>query len=393
MKKLIAILLVALLAIVLVACGGNDTTTPATTTDGGTVTTTEGGNDTTTEETTTEPEEDEDEPRFAEGIDIMNGDYEYMAVNPFWSQGMYPCAFEDQHIQLDFNWSLVFTMTETSEGVYEQLISTDTTLPEGTPNDQTWIVNDQYKWIVVIDGEEFEITRFSILNDVVSGYIRMDLGPDYQPHDELHEYEIDLKIYDKDTGELAFWAWFSDPNLCGKYEFEKPAPIVMAPAEKPEGVEALPTGALVGVSGAAGFNASETYVNLFDGMVRTKLCTNDVTTSIIFGISEDMVANGFNIKGFSIVGANDDEQYSSRIITNFKLSGATSGDDGAAWVTLVDQDWGDEPFTPVNYGEQYYAFSQDSSYRYYKLEITHATDMYQISELLLYAETGSVSVN
>lgn len=391
MKKLIAILLVTLLAIVLVACTG----TPETTTSGeGGTTTTAPVVTTTPEKTTTKEPEVTEAPRFSEGIDIMNGDFDYAAVNPFWYQSSWPAQFEDQHIALDFNWALVFTMQESPEGIYEQLIITDQeAVDAGLPNDQTGRVNDQYKWVVVIDGEEFEIKRFSLLNDIVSGYIRMDLGPDYQPHDEMHYYEIDLKIYDNETGALTYWAWFSDPTICGPLEWEKPAPIVMIPDETVdlEEVEQLPVGALTGVSGAAGFNASETYVNLFDGTVRTKLCTNDVTTAIIFGINADKVLDGYTIKSFSIVGANDDAQYSSRVITKFKLYGAASGEENAAWDLLCDVDKTEDFGDVVNYAERNYAFTKDSTYRYYKLEIEHATDMYQISELLLYAQKGSIS--
>ena len=118
MKKLLAILLVAVLALALVACGGDPVTT-----------TTEATGSSTTPDTTTTPDSDpvdpnpgpggdvENPPLFSEGINILNGDYEYMAVEPFWYDGTWPCQFEDGHMQLDFNWALVFKMNETMEGV------------------------------------------------------------------------------------------------------------------------------------------------------------------------------------------------------------------------------------------------------------------------------------
>ena len=392
MKKLLAILLVAVLALALVACGTEpETTTSSTAADTNTTPDTSSSvADTSSTEDPSGEVEPEDPPLFSEGIDIMNGDYEYMAVEPFWYDGTWPCQFEDGHIQLDFNWALVFKMQETMEGVYEQLIHTDDTLPAGTPNDQTWIVNDEYKWVVIIDEEEFEIKRFSILNDVVSGYIRMDLGSEYQPHEEMHEYDIVLKIFNAESGALEFWAWFTDPDLGGLLEWEKPAPIVMIPDENvDENTEALPAGSLTGISGAAGFNASETYVNLFDGMVRTKLCTNDVTTPIIFTLSDDIVNPA--IKSISLVGANDDDRYSSRLVTNFKVYGAASGGEDAAWDLLCEVNLSEEEIgTITNYGERNYEFTKESNYRFYKLEIEHATDMYQISDIILYGVKGSV---
>ena len=377
MKKILALLLVAILAVALVACGGDGTTTK-------TETTTAPKTETTTApktETTTAPVEDEDKPLFEEGIDIMNGDYENAAVNPFWNQSSWPCAFEDGHVDLDFHWALVFTMMETDNGIYEQLIYTDPDAAPGAPNSETGYVNDDYKWVVTIDGKDYEITRFSLLNDRVSGYIRMDLGPDYQhPEEDPHDYEIVLKIYNAEDESLAFWAWFTDPELCGPYTYEKPAPIVMIEdPNRPASHKALPEGSLVGISGAAGFNASETYVNLFDGRVRSKLCTNDVTTPIEFMIKE----GAKSIVSYSLVGANDDESYQSRLVTNFVLYGSA---DGQSWTQIDAQNFDPATVTITNYGEINYQLETPVTYQYFKLEITHATDMYQISEIILYTE-------
>ena len=124
MKKLLAILLVAVLALALVACGTEpETTTSSTAADTNTTPdTSSSAADTSSTEDPSGEVEPEDPPLFSEGIDILNGDYEYMAVEPFWYDGTWPCQFEDGHIQLDFNWALVFKMNETMEGVYEQLI-------------------------------------------------------------------------------------------------------------------------------------------------------------------------------------------------------------------------------------------------------------------------------
>lgn len=398
MKKLFAILLIAVLVLALVACGGDPETT----------TTTEAAGSSTTPDTTTTPDsdpvdpapgpggegeggdveggdDDEDDvpPHFEEGIDIMNGDSDFMAIDPFWNSS-YPCAFENHHSALNFNWALVIKMQESTESVYEQLIGMNPDMEEGTSN---FVVFNQYDWIVEIDGVDHKIENFSVYNFGTSGYVRLDLGEDFTFAEGEHEYDISLKIVDAETGKLEFWAWFADP-LCGKYPFTEPAPIEMVPDPTVgEDVAVLPTGALVGVSGPAGFS-SESYTNLFDGEVRKKLCSDDPATSIIFAISDDVLT--YTIKSISIVGANDDESYTDRIVTSFKVYGADSGEENAAWDLLVTAD-GTKEVTPVNYGEVNYAFTKDSTYRYYKIVLDRPEGTYQFSEVLLYAEKGSVT--
>jgi len=384
MKKFFALFMVAILVVVLVACGGGETTTqkPDTTTEPKTNETTpkapvtEDPTPGTTEPKTpdTDPPAVDDEPLFAEGVDIMNGDFENQAVNPFWNQGSWPCAFEDQHPALEFNWALVFVMFQTENGIYEQLVFTDPDTEEG-------YINDDYKWIVVIDNVEYEIERFSFINNKDNGYIRMDLGADFELNEEdPHDYDCVLKIYDREAETLEFWAWFTDPDLCGLYTFEKPAPVVMIDdPNRPENHVALPAGSLTGISGAAGFNAEETYVNLFDNQVRSKLCTNDVTTPIEFMIKDGPKT----IVSYSLVGANDDVSYSSRVVTNFKLLGSN---DGQAWTQIDVRNFDPSTVTIANYGELNYQLETPVTYQYFRLEITHATDMYQISEIVLYTE-------
>ena len=391
MKKIFLLVLVALLAVALVACGGEPTTEPETTTTEPTTTTTaadtttiaDGGDTTTTEE----PDVTDSPAHFAEGVDIMVGEPDYMAIEPF-AFNSFPCAFENHHADLDFNWALVIRMIESPECVYEQLIGVNPDLdPTSTSN---YVVNNQYKWVVEINGTNYEIERFSCYTFITSGYVRMDLGPDFELEQGTHNYDISLKIYDIDTEKLEFWAWFADP-LCGVMEFETPAPEVIVPSTGVgEDVEALATGKLQGISGPAGFS-SESYTNLFDGEVRKKLCADDATTPIIFAITEDVLT--YQIKGISLVGANDDATYTDRIITKFKVYGASSGEEDAAWDLLCDVDATETYGEVVNYGEHYYEFTKTSEYRYYKIVLEREAGTYQFSEVLLYAEKGSVTTN
>ena len=390
MKKLLVLLLVAILALALVACGEETPTTTTATGSSSTpdTTSTPAASDSTpaAPDSPSEPTgevEPESKPLFAEGENIMNGKYEYMAIDPFWSDGAWPCAFENHHPELGFRWCMVFKMLPTDEFVQEQLIGMDAETGFGE-------AFSDYTWTLVIDEEEHVIKNFCIPQRTGFIYVRMDLGEDFVPVEGEHEYEVVLKITDSATNELVFWAWFTDPSICGPYPFEKPADIVMVPDEKPSGVTALPEESLIGVSGPAGYNASETYVNLFDGSVRTKLCTEAVTDPIIFTIKDSV--STFTIKGFSIIGANDDQKFTERVITKFKLYGADSGELDATWDFLCEEDRTIEEFGEVvNYGERYYAFTKDSTYRYYKIVLDRPEGTYQFSEVLLYAEKGSVT--
>ncbi len=397
MKKLLIVVMIALLAVALVACGGNDTTTkkPEGTT-GGTVTTTGG----TT--TTTEPTDDTEEPDdpvvtgtilYDEGVDILFGDLANAAINPFWSEGMYPCAFEDFHKALDYNWALVFTMNETENMIYETLVFTDPDAPTDAPNSQTGMINTDYQWFVYIDDVEYEIKRFQFLNDITKGYFRCDLGEEFEPKVDPEDpeapvsYDIKLKIVEKATNKVAFWAYMTDPELLQPYEFVKPDPIEMVddPNRDPSHVAlgSKENPALKGLSGAAGFNADETYENLFDNDVRSKLCTNDVTTAIEFQIID--LNSAVNVVSYSLVGANDDAQYTTRLVSNFKLYSSSTGA-ADSWVLIDEVNLGEEIGEVINYGERNYKLDATCTHHYYRLEITHATDMYQISDIILYAE-------
>ena len=399
MKKILVLMMVVLLAVALVACGGDDTTTqkPQTTTAPKVDTTTAPKVDTTTApkvdtttapggDTTTAPGGEVNKPLFEDGVDIMNGDYENAAINPFWNQSMWPCAFEDHHAVLNFHWSLVFVMQETENGIYEQLIYTDPDAAPDAPAEQTGFINDEYKWVVSIDGTDYEITNFSFINNRTSGFIRMDLGENYKhPDEEVHDYNIVLKILNAEDNSLAFWAWFTDPNLCGPYTYEKPAPVIMVDdPNRPASHKAIPQDSLVAIAGPQGFVATELYGNLFDGQVRSKLCTEDIDTPIEFMIKD----GAKTVVSYSIVGANDDEGVfaagePNRFLTNFVLYGSN---DGQSWIEIDSRNIDPATFEIKNYGEKNYQLSSAVTYQYFKLEVDHPTSMFQCSEIVLYTE-------
>ena len=72
------------------------------------------------------------------------------------------------------NWAYVILFTESENAIYEDLVMTlqDS---EGDDSD-AWVLNQDYKWVVTVDGKPIEIKRFSIYHQVTGGYVRLDLG-------------------------------------------------------------------------------------------------------------------------------------------------------------------------------------------------------------------------
>ncbi len=378
MKKLLVLLLALLIAALLAACGNGDNTTPTTTDStaptAGSSTPEASGTEApvSTTPTTTEPPVTT-EPLLP-GTDILNGDFENMAINPSW-QGANACAFEE-HVALDFHVALVVQMIACDNGIYEQLILT--TDPDSDSNQTNWELNADYRWVVEIDGEEIEIERFSILNDQVSGYVRMDLGADWTYSDEVdedgyHSYDIWLKIYDDTQNKLAFWAYLTDPNWNGSYDFAKPEPIVMIDDENRDPSHiALPADSMTPLAGPAGMS-NETYNYLFDGNVRSKLCTNNTTDPI-----DMMFDDTVHIVSYSIVNANDNETYPERTLLEWKLYGSM---DGAQWTEIDSQSLTEADST--NYLEHNFVLDEEAEYKYFRFEPI-VTAMYQLSEIVFY---------
>ena len=390
MKKLLVVAVVALLALALVACGGETATTTkgetVTTTAAPTVDTTVAGEPTTTTpavvdttaptvDTTVVLNTDVNTPDTAPaqaGIDIMNGAIEDMAIDPTW-KGLWPCAFENHHPELNYKWCLVVKMLPTENCIQEELIAMD-------PDTGFGIAFEDYTWTLTIDGVDFVIDTFNIPQRDGFIYIRMGLG-DWAPIVGEHEYDIKLTITDAATKEVLYWAYFTDPYWGGPYYFEGSAPIEMIPTEKPADVEQVPTSALTGISGPDSLAATETYVKLFDGQVRSKFCSSEYG-DIIFTVKD-----ASSIRGISLVGANDDEKFPERVPVKFKLYGS---DDGSNWSLVLDVNKSVEELTITNYGEYYYGFAEAVDYGYFKLIVEDAsgaaTPKYQFSEINLFTD-------
>jgi len=400
MKKLLVVAVVALLAIALVACGGETATTttkgaettpkaPAVTTPKD-VTTTPKAPDATTPKVpgteTTTPDTPPVTPPEEEGINLL-WEEGYMAIGNMDSAFF---AFEDFHASLDNNVALVISMNDQG-GVYNDLFIIDTENPDTNTN---WEPNMDYTWVVTIEGVKWEISRFSLFNNTTSGWVRIDLGPNFKwslfDYDENNQYtfeQVRIDIYDSEKN-VAYFADLTDDELWGAYLHTKPAETIMVPdANRPAGLVAVDQALATPLSGPDS-GISEGYKQFFDGKVQTKICTGDNGEDKAVTVK---YAETLNVVGFSIVNANDNANSNGRTIVSFKLYGSETGEEGT-WTEIYAADGTDGAGNAIdkstistNYLERYYALSGVASYQYFKF-VAENGEMWQASELLFYQE-------
>ena len=245
---------------------------------------------------TTEPVPPETTP---EGIDILYGDEADRAIDPDWNQG-HSIAFENHHASLNYNWALVIKMIRSENAIYEDLV-----LTVGDEDGVSGFVDDKYRFVVTIEEQNFEIERFSLYHKVNEGYIRMDLGADYVLFEDPEEDGVDvwLRIYDDDTDELVYYAWFTDYHYDGPYQF----PSCGGPPSELPSYAGLSTLYATPVSGPEG------YEKLFDGTMQTALLTSD-TEGIVWKYDKAVKA-----VGYLLVGAGDDALHPERVPTGFLI--------------------------------------------------------------------------
>ena len=388
MKKIILLVLAALVLVALVACGGETTTASTTTEAPGTTTEAPG----TTEDpgNTGEPGNpgETGDALYSEGIDILCGepDDRVIAAFPGGLYGEAPFLIEDHHADLKEagnKWALVFKIQESGNVLYDVLFPP----MEDEEGNITRQPNPLHQWIIVINGKPIYVKDWANgYGETGCDFTRAGLG-DWEPQYGEQAYEISIKIIDAESDEevILYWANFADELLGGAYIWARPEKLGMVGATIPEGYEKLlgeDVNYLEGITGPK-TNPAESYTNLFDADVNTKLCTGDQETAIYFQISEKVTA--FDIKGMSIVGANDDQDYGSRCPKKFTLYGTNDSavDTTEEWTPLLTVE--EETINNTNYAERYYDLESEGEvkFRYYKLVVEQG-DMYQFSELLFY---------
>ncbi len=128
-------------------------------------------------------------------------------------------------------------------------------------------------------------------------------------------------------------------------------------------------------STAGGFNDGETAASLFDSAPYTKLCTNNVGYTIEWKLDKAAM-----IYGYSIVTANDTQQYDRRPIA-WTLEASANGKN---WTTVSDVSNGNIP--RENYYETLYAI-EEGKYQYFRFTLKAPTEgMTQMSEITLYTD-------
>jgi len=395
MKKILLFVLVALVLVALVACGETTTATTTTNTPGSTSGQPGGSTPGSDEGNTPGGEVDPDyKPLYNQGIDIFYGpDPNWWAIDPY-AFDQQPVMFEDHHQSLDYEWAMIFRITESAEMVYDDLFPALTDEETGTTERKP---NPLYQWTIKIDDTEIPITKWAnAYGDTTCDYARVGLG-DWKPVEGEHTYKISIKITLAGSEEIVYWANLADENFGGGYYWNRPAKMgIVADPTVPNSVEMLAgsdKNYLEGLAGP-GTSGTETYVSLFDYNVNSKLCTNDSATAIVFMVSEKVT--DFTIKGMSIMGANDDDPYTGRVPKKFALYGTNeAAADPAAdyWKPVLSVD--EETVPAVNYGERYFDLTTESSYRYYMLVLDESADedtTYQFSEIIFYVTKGEWAV-
>lgn len=407
MKKIILLVLAAILVVALVACGGETTTTtkaPTTTTapqQGGNNdnSDTPGNEDDTdvpgNEDDTDTPGNDHVTGITENSIDIISGeDLDNWAIEAYNSRlNGRGCKFENHNPVPNSPWYLVFALMDCEAALGEFFFDIDAESGRA-------YYRDMFTWILEIDGEAYTITNF--YNETRDGFIwvRMILPDNFKFAEGTHGYDVVLKICNASNNEVLYYAWFTDEEFGGAYEFALPSPIEMKPDEnKGDNETLLVNGTDVVVNnGPVGSNTSELFGNVMDGDFGTKLCTKEVDTAIIFTVSDNVWSESFVLTGISIVGANDDEKRPNRTIQKFALYGSESPDAADDdWTLILSVDKSSSFGDVVNYGERYYAIENGSNFQSYKLVVLDQPledgkdyGLFQLSEILLYADKDSV---
>lgn len=396
MKKIIALFVVLLaLCVVFAACGDDPTTTagkdstdaagtteapagttqaPTGTTEAPTGTTTEDPTGTTEAPTGTSTEDPGDDKPEPEGIDIYNGDMDYLALTN-WVNSMYPVTIENFHAELNFQPAAVINFQETLMGVYEDLVWTD---------ENGASVNPSYTWKLTINDVEYTITEFSIFNNTSSGFVRMGLGDDFEyaePADPDHpEYGADYTMYLKILDSSGKVTYYADLSIYGPISIVTPTTVEMVADPDRDPAHKLIEG-VTAISGPAGMNF-EGYENIADNDVRSKLCTNDAATPIVFSFSTPTP-----VVSYSLVNANDNESYVDRTPMAWTLEGSN---DSSSW-TIVDTvdlaaEGVEQAAEATNYLERNFVLDNAAEYSYYRLTITSSHGTLQMAEVFFYTE-------
>ena len=314
-------------------------------------------------ESSTTPDETPDEPVMADD-----------AIDLFATEGLLgDFAIEDHH---GFNnHQLAFVFYIDNAAIYQEI--------RGMGFDSENWSNAKYQWILTVNGEKTVPEKFSIYDGNEWGYFRVDLGPcdNFEYTDSKASFEFSLVIVEVATNEIKYYADFAK-NI-GALTHQNG---IIPDETKPEGITAVE-----GVTCVSGpdKDGEEGAAKLFDGDIKTKLCTGDE------GAEHAIVATLGSAKtlvGISLVNANDNDGANGRTVTAFEV-----------WVSADGTNWGDAPAWSTdgagvdkseisqNFAERYYDFGKAITATYVKLVINNG-EMYQMSEVIFFEGEAAAPV-
>jgi len=137
--------------------------------------------------------------------------------------------FENACEAFDHNTAICLTWNQGKENnlfynsiFYDDLLINETDLEKRA-------INPEYKWVVTIDGVEYEITRFDLKNASLQTNIYLDLGPDFSfdlfDYNENNQYTFEnvrLDIYDSEGNLFCYSPLTNNYRFPNGYTHTKP---------------------------------------------------------------------------------------------------------------------------------------------------------------------------
>ena len=276
-------------------------------------------------------------------------------------------------------WTFGFYMEACENGIYELLFPT----PNKNEPKPAWEVNMDYQWVITLDGEAVEIQNIHLVHNVTNGSVILDLGDWQYPTDKQvdgnHNFDIRIDIFDAYTGNLVFYAWFTDPENLNKHTTDPiNSPTMLVDFSRDPTHIAIKNNkeTITAVSGPADYT-DYPYTALFDSNIQTKLFT-DGSESIIWQCSINTP-----IVSYSLVSTNNDSSYVEKIPTQWKFYASENGID---WILLDTQAL--SVVEPICYQERNFKLATAVTYGYFKLEVS-VQQGYQLSEIILYTQAAT----
>jgi len=230
--------------------------------------------------------------------------------------------------------------------------------------------NPNYTWYMSVnDGAEFIPASFSCYDGETWGYLRAELGAAYA---DAKSYDITLVIVDNATKEAVYYGDFYIHNDF-VYDENKPEDItVVAPED-------------ITVKGGPDIGGGEGADKAFDGKHDTKVCTGDVGADNALIVE---LKNAISLKGVGICNANDNEGNNGRTVLAFEIYVSADGENWGDPVYVATGEGKDKADYSTNFMEIYYDFASAVNAKFVKIVVNN-DGLYQISDVLLYASTGT----